>query len=132
MIRPKERVLVLLILGTFGFVSFATIWYLPDRQTSNNNGNKVYNVYKKMEEAGRDLILPPPPQALDPDFRGNEEGALEAPNVMRGHGVNPLEPDFHKVEDKARLLARVELDKEIEEMHRYKSISYRPVWQKNM
>ena len=80
---------------------------------------KVYNVYKKMEEAGRDLILPPPPQALDPDFRGNEEGALEAPNVMRGHGVNPLEPDFHKVEDKARLLARVELDKEIEEMHRY-------------
>ena len=62
MIRPKERVLVLLILGTFGFVSFATIWYLPDKQMNGANANKVYNVYKKMEEAGRDLILPPPPQ----------------------------------------------------------------------
>lgn len=116
MIRPKERVLVMLILGTFGFVSFATIWYLPDKQMSGANANKVYNVYKKMEEAGRDLILPPPPQAMDPDFR-NEEGQQEAPNVMRGHGHNPLEPDFHKVEDKARLLAKVELDKQLEEMH---------------
>ena len=41
MIRPKERVLVLLILGTFGFVSFATIWYLPDKQA----GGGILTVY---------------------------------------------------------------------------------------
>ena len=112
MIRPKERVLVLLILGTFGFVSFATIWYLPEKSSNAGGaGNKVYNVYKKMDEAGRDLILPPPPHAGGghaADDVNEEGGVMEAPDVYQ-----------RKVEDKARLLARVELDKEIEEMHRY-------------
>ena len=110
-LRPKERLLVLLILGTFGFVSFSAVLYLPDKTTSSSDAgggggaNKVYKVYKELENAGRDLILPPPPHA---DPGEGEGGALEAPAVGR----------VRKVNDKAKFIAQVELDQEIQDLHR--------------
>ena len=108
-IRIRERVLVMLVLATFGFVSFIAVFYLPDKTPDTGNANKVYKVYKELENAGRDLIIP---------NRAPESPALEAPSVLHGHGGEPGAPDIHKVEDKAKLLAQVELDQEIQEMHR--------------
>ena len=57
---------------------------------------QVYRVYHAMRESGADLIMPPPPPAV-----------LDNPNVR--HGVIDR-PDPHKVDDKARLLAQIEMD----------------------
>ena len=69
-VKFKERVLaLLLILGTFSFVSFAilmVIWYLPEKSQSSsyNAGNKVYNVYKKMEQPMPSFRVPATPYGI--------------------------------------------------------------------
>lgn len=85
--------MILLVLATFGFVCFAAIFYLPEK-TSNYGSdvigaNKVYKVYKELEKAGQDFIIPPPPVE-----------SLDNPNIR--HGVID-KPDPHRAEDKARL-----------------------------
>ena len=55
---------------------------------------QVYRVYHAMRESGADFIVPPPP-------------VLDNPNVR--HGVIDR-PDPHRVDDKARLLAQIEMD----------------------
>jgi hypothetical protein len=69
--------------------------------------NKVYRVYKGIQDVGRDLILPAPP-ILDPEA-GDAEAVLN-PNLR--HGVLDR-PDPHKVEDKAKLLAQIEMDQQV-------------------
>ncbi len=122
--RPKEKYLILMVLATFGFVCFGAIFFLPDFRLSGSssgsdsklpnggqNMNRVYKVYKELQEAGRDLILPAPP--ID---QGADGAPVEHhPNMP--HGVLDR-PDPHKVEDKAKLLAQIELDAQIDEMRR--------------
>ena len=55
---------------------------------------QVYRVYHAMRESGADFIVPPPP-------------VLDNPNVR--HGVIDR-PDQHRVDDRARLLAQIEMD----------------------
>ncbi len=126
--RPREKSLIMLVLATFLFVCIGSIFFLPDRLSSGRRGQpgedqgtligvrgaegedgdraggKVYNVYKGLRDAGREFIIPPPP--LD---------RLDNPNVR--HGV--LEgPDPHRVDDRARLMAQVEMDSAVEELRR--------------
>ena len=56
----------------------------------------MYRVYHAMRESGADFIVPPPPPAV-----------VDNPNVR--HGVIDR-PDPHRVDDKARLLAQIEMD----------------------
>ena len=116
--RPKEKYLIFLVLATFLFVCFAAVFFLPDKLVDDKggNGNKVYRVYKGLQDAGRDFILPAPPVAtLVPVGKigtGNDpESVLELnPNVRHGeHGA----VDKHKIEDRSRLLAQIELDEQI-------------------
>jgi len=105
--RTREKYLILLVLTTFGFFCFGAIFFLPDKGTlaagDEVSMNKVYRVYKGIQEAGRDFMLPPPP-IVDPQ----SDGA----NLNFHHGVIDR-PDPHRLQDKAKLLAQVELDAQV-------------------
>ena len=116
--RPKEKYLIFLVLATFLFVCFSAVFFLPDKLVDDKEGssNKVYRVYKGLQDAGRDFILPAPPVAtLVPigkaGTRKDPESVLELnPNVRHGeHGA----ADPHILADKSRLLAQIELDEQI-------------------
>ena len=116
--RPKEKYLIFLVLITFLFVCFSAVFFLPDKlgDEKGGHGNRVYRVYKGLQDAGRDFILPAPPVAtaipLGKIGTGKDpESVLELnPNVRHGeHGLL----DRHKLEDKSRLLAQIELDEQI-------------------
>ena len=72
---------------------------------SSQNMNRVYQVYKGLQDAGRDILLPAPPLA---SFDGQEGGHV--PN--HGHGQIDR-PDPHKVEDRIKLLANIEMDEDL-------------------
>jgi hypothetical protein len=121
--RPKEKYLIFLVLATFGFVCFGAIFFLPASNSLSNmpnngsgekNMNRVYRVYKELQEAGRDLMLPAPPVDHEADRLGQHDLNFHGP-----HGVIN-KPDPHKVEDKAKLLAQIELDAQIDELRRKK------------
>jgi len=116
--RPKEKYLIFLVLATFLFVCFSAVFFLPEKLVDDKGGNanKVYRVYKGLQDAGRDFILPAPPVAtLVPigkaGTRKDPESVLELnPNVRHGeHGA----ADPHILADKSRLLAQIELDEQI-------------------
>lgn len=105
--RPKEKYLIFLVLATFCFVCFGAIFFLPTTDSrsdtiSSQNMNRVYQVYKGLQDAGRDILLPAPPLAHESDGH--------VPN--HGHGQIDR-PDPHKVEDRIKLLANIEMDEEL-------------------
>ena len=67
--------------------------------------NRVYRVYKGLQDAGRDILLPAPP------LESSGEDWAQHPN----HGVIDR-PDPHKVEDRAKLLAQIEMDAQLEDL----------------
>ena len=69
--------------------------------------NRVYQVYKGLQDAGREMLLPPPPLAHDPDHPDS--------NLIRHDGVIDR-PDPHKVEDRVRLLAAIEMDDQLNQL----------------
>ncbi len=113
--RAREKYLILMVLVTFGCVCFGAIFFLPDKGLPAGAAtgeqqepmNKVYRVYKGIQDVGRDLILPAPP-IHDPESEDGDS-ALN-PNLR--HGVLDR-PDPHKIEDKAKLLAQIELDNQV-------------------
>ncbi|CAA9994051.1 unnamed protein product [Nesidiocoris tenuis] len=67
-------------------------------------GNSVYSVYKQIQNAGPELLIPAPP-------RLDELKEINGQNIHFRHdvfeGVDP-----HKIEDKAKLFAKIEEDNE--------------------
>lgn len=65
--RPKEKYLIFMVLATFGFVCFGAIFFLPTEKSMSQNNpnqahmNRVYKVYKDLQAAGQDILLPAPP-----------------------------------------------------------------------
>lgn len=129
--RPKEKYLIFLVLATFCFVCFGAIFFLPTTdsrngkrflevnfffltqffsgtEVSSQNMNRVYQVYKGLQDAGRDILLPAPP--LDRDNNADHPDPNQFP-----HGVID-KPDPHKVEDRVRLLAQIEMDAQLNEL----------------
>ncbi len=121
----------MLVLATFFFVCIGSIFFLPSSQRGAADGGrgaedgdgfafvadgdergggggevggKVYKVYKEFRDAGREFMIPPPPLEH-----------LDNPNVR--HGVLDR-PDPHRVDDRARLMAQVDLDRDVEELRR--------------
>lgn len=108
--RPREKSLILLVMITFACVCFGAIFFLPEKSAlglgamDDLHENRVYRVYKELKNAGQDFIIPAPPRL---------DAAELNPNLR--HGVIDR-PDPHQAQDKARLLAQIEMDMEIKEL----------------
>ena len=73
---------------------------------SSQNMNRVYQVYKGLQDAGRDILLPAPPLA---SYDGQEKGHI--PN--HGHGQIDR-PDPHKGRKNFKTCLTVLLSNELE------------------
>ncbi|XP_071539362.1 mannosyl-oligosaccharide 1,2-alpha-mannosidase IA isoform X2 [Panulirus ornatus] len=107
--RSREKVLIFLVCLTFLFVCIGPIFFLPDlRGGLSTRVDHVYKVYKQMQKAGPELILPPPPP------QSGEEGA-----IRKHEGVyhNVLDHnDIHLSDDKQRLMEKINNDEELRHM----------------
>ncbi|XP_023712237.1 mannosyl-oligosaccharide alpha-1,2-mannosidase IA isoform X1 [Cryptotermes secundus] len=110
--RPREKHLILLVFLTFGVVWFGAFFFLPEFRGGSNTVNSVYNVYKHMQKAGPDLLIPAPPH-------GDEFSEIPGGGKLIRHD-DFEHPDPHKIEDKAKLLAKIEEDVEIDKMRNQK------------
>lgn len=110
--RPREKHLILLVFLTFGVVWFGAFFFLPEFRGGSNTVNRVYNVYKRMQKAGPDLLIPAPPH-------GDEFSEIPGGGKLIRHD-DFEHPDPHKIEDKAKLLAKIEEDVEIDKMRNQK------------
>lgn len=96
--RPREKYLIVLVLATFALVCFGAFFFLPEFRSSGNAVNdSVYRVYRRMQKAGPELLIPAPPLhnelAPPPDLvRHNDR-----------HG-----PDPHLLGDRDRLRAKID------------------------
>ncbi|CAH2071643.1 unnamed protein product, partial [Iphiclides podalirius] len=80
--------------------SVCALFYLPEFKNSNSVNDSVYNVYKRIQKAGPELLMPPP-------VMHNEVGEFAAVGIVR-HGEEGDDP--HIVEDRNRLRAKIEED----------------------
>lgn len=99
--RPREKYLILLVFLTFGVVCFGAFFFLPEFR-GTGTVSSVYKVYKHMQKAGPELLIPAPPHA---DEASETPGKL-ALGLLR-HNVESQQ-DPHRLEDKAKLLAKIE------------------------
>lgn len=116
--RPREKYLILLVFMTFGVVCFGAFFFLPEFRGASGTVNSVYNVYKHMQKAGPELLIPAPPHADD---------VSEIPwggKVHRHGGVDHLDP--HRDEDRAKLLAKIEEAEENGDRMRNQKVLERP------
>lgn len=106
--RPKEKFLILLVFGTFALVCFGAFFYLPEYSVSSPV-NRVYGkVFEHMQKAGPDLLIPAPPLALNPGLLRHD-----GPARPQGQGADS---DPHSAGDKAKLLAKIKEDDELERL----------------
>lgn len=108
--RSREKVLIFLVGLTFLFICIGPIFFLPElRGGLSTRVDHVYKVYKQMQKAGPELILPPPPPQ-------SEEGG----GAIRKHeGVfhNVVDHnDVHLADDKQRLLEKINNDEEMRQL----------------
>ncbi|RZF44821.1 hypothetical protein LSTR_LSTR000773 [Laodelphax striatellus] len=102
--RPREKYLILLVFLTFGVVCFGGFFFLPEF-AGGGTVNSVFKVYKHMQKAGPELLIPAPPHGDQVDeVQSNKVGLIR-------HGfVDQKDP--HKIEDKNKLFAKIKLDLE--------------------
>lgn len=96
--RLREKYLIVSVLLTFGIVWLGALFYLPEFKSSNSVNDSVYNVYKRIQKAGPELLMPPP-------LAQNDVGDFP---VIAHHGEEGDDP--HVVEDRNRLQAKIEED----------------------
>ncbi|XP_013200291.2 mannosyl-oligosaccharide alpha-1,2-mannosidase IA isoform X1 [Amyelois transitella] len=93
--RLREKYLIVSVLLTFGIVWLGALFYLPEFKSSTSVNDSVYKVYKHIQKAGPELLMPPPLAQNDAD-----------PGVIRhGGGEDP-----HVIVDRNRLRAKIEED----------------------
>lgn len=102
--RPREKYLILLVFLTFGVVCFGAFFFLPEFR-GGGTVNSVYKVYKHMQKAGPELLIPAPPHG---------EEVSETPGKLGLIRHDFDEQDPHKIEDKAKLLAKIAEDTEMD------------------
>ncbi|XP_052131804.1 mannosyl-oligosaccharide 1,2-alpha-mannosidase IA [Frankliniella occidentalis] len=103
--RPKERFLILLVFGTFALVCFGAFFYLPE-YSGAGPAHRVYGkVLESVQKAGPDLLMP--------------AAALENPGLVRHDGgpeASARHLDPHSAGDRAKLLAKMKEDAEMERL----------------
>lgn len=97
--RSKERCFIFLIFGAFILIFCGTFFYLPELRSSSGTRESVYKVYKKMQDAGPDLLIPAPPHA---------DELRDAVRPPAKHFSYQGNDDPHIVEDRFRLKAKVD------------------------
>lgn len=98
--RLREKYLIASVLLTFGIVWLGALFYLPEFKSSNSVNESVYNVYKRIQKAGPELLMPPP-------LAQNDVGDFPVVGIVR-HGEEGDDP--HIVEDRNRLKAKIDED----------------------
>ncbi|XP_052740678.1 mannosyl-oligosaccharide alpha-1,2-mannosidase IA [Bicyclus anynana] len=98
--RLREKYLIISVLLTFGIVWLGALFYLPEFKSSTSVNDSVYNVYKRIQKAGPELLMPPP-------LAQNEVGDFPVVGIAR-HGEEGDDP--HVVEDRNRLKAKIDED----------------------
>ena len=100
--RSKERVLLGFVCFGLVVACFGTVFFLPELRTgfALPSINSVYNVYKNVQKGGPEFILQLPPLAKDDIHDGRSQ---------QHHGQID-KPDFHLLEDQARLKAKIETE----------------------
>ncbi|XP_053603414.1 mannosyl-oligosaccharide alpha-1,2-mannosidase IA isoform X1 [Plodia interpunctella] len=94
--RLREKYLIVSVLLTFGIVWLGALFYLPEFKSSSSVNDSVYKVYKHIQKAGPELLMPPP-------LAQNDVGD---PGIIRhGGGEDP-----HIIGDRNRLRAKIEED----------------------
>ncbi|KAK7790855.1 hypothetical protein R5R35_010728 [Gryllus longicercus] len=106
--RPREKYLILLVFFTFGVVCVGAFFFLPEFRGGSGTVNSVYSVYKHMQKAGPELLIPAPPPA-------DEVNEIPGGGKLIRHDYFD-HPDPHKIKDKAMLLAKIEEADEIDKM----------------
>lgn len=106
--RSREKVLIFLVGLTFLFICIGPIFFLPElRGGLSTRVDHVYKVYKQMQKAGPELILPPPP----PQSGEDEGGAIRKHEGVFHNVVD--HNDIHLADDKQRLLDKINNDEEM-------------------
>ncbi|XP_048007636.1 mannosyl-oligosaccharide alpha-1,2-mannosidase IA [Leguminivora glycinivorella] len=98
--RLREKYLIVSVLLTFGIVWLGALFYLPEFKSSTSVNDSVYNVYKRIQKAGPELLMPPP-------LAQNELGDFPA-GAHHGESLDGEDP--HVAEDRNRLRAKIEED----------------------
>ncbi|KAM3960978.1 mannosyl-oligosaccharide alpha-1,2-mannosidase IA isoform 1-T1 [Aphomia sociella] len=98
--RLREKYLIVSVLLTFAIVWLGALFYLPEFKSSNSVNDSVYKVYKRIQKAGPELLMPPP-------LAQNDVGEFPVVGIVR-HGEEGDDP--HIVEDRNRLRAKIEED----------------------
>lgn len=104
--RPREKYLIFLVFLTFGLVCFGTFFFLPEFRGSNSTVDSVYKVYQHMQKAGPELLIPAPPHLSD---------SSDTLKLIR-HDDEKVDP--HVIDDRAKLLAKIEQDAELKVLER--------------
>lgn len=104
--RSKERVFLTCICVGLVVGCFGTVFFLPDLRTgiALPSINSVYKVYEHVQKVGPESFLQMPPLEKDdrhPDGVGQHHGQIDR-------------PDFHLLEDQARLKAKIEYEEMLE------------------
>ncbi|KAK0163873.1 hypothetical protein PV328_002559 [Microctonus aethiopoides] len=109
--RPREKYLIFLVFLTFGVVCFGAFFFLPDFRSGTGGAyNSVYEVYRKIQKAGPELLIPAPPHGvlgpIDPHGPGGYQSGqihvgLERPGAA-------IFQDIHLIEDKQKLQAKID------------------------
>lgn len=104
--RPREKYLIWLVFLTFGLVCFGTFFFLPEFRGSSSTVDSVYKVYRHMQKAGPELLIPAPPYL-------NEQS--DAQRLIR-HDDEKVDP--HVIDDRNKLFAKIEQDAELKVLER--------------
>ncbi|XP_045446919.1 mannosyl-oligosaccharide alpha-1,2-mannosidase IA [Melitaea cinxia] len=96
--RLREKYLIISVLLTFAVVWLGALFYLPEFKSSTSVNDSVYNVYKRIQKAGPELLMPPP-------LAQNEVGDFPVVGIVR-HREDGDDP--HVVEDRNRLRAKID------------------------
>nr|XP_050848697.1 mannosyl-oligosaccharide alpha-1,2-mannosidase IA-like isoform X6 [Vespula vulgaris] len=108
--RPREKYLILLVFLTFAVVCFGAFFFLPDFGAGGVAVDSVYRVYRHMQKAGPDLLIPKPPHRSLGDSFNDESYSSHHPNALPmplGHeAAGNL--DVHLIEDRLKLQAKID------------------------
>lgn len=96
--RLREKYLIVSVLLTFGIVWLGALFYLPEFKSSSSVNDSVYNVYKRIQKAGPELLIPSP-------LAQNNVGDFPVIGIDH-HGNNGNDP--HVIEDRNRLNAKID------------------------
>ena len=117
--RSKKRILLTFVCVGLVIGCFGTVFFLPELRTgiALPSIKSVYKVYEQVQKAGPEFILQLPPLAKD-DSGGDVR-------YQQHHGQID-KPDFHLIEDQARLKAKIDREEKLEANNQQKVLP-RPV-----